>query len=61
MERKDVRGFALGQARKEINAKLTSNYTVINVEEREGDNKHIIAVNCPYNYSLIVSDRGLGK
>ena len=59
MERKDVKGFALGQARKEINDKLTSNYTVINVEKWKG--KHIIAVNCPYNYSLIVGDRGLGK
>lgn len=36
MERKDVKGFALGQARKEINDKLTANYTVINVEESEG-------------------------
>ena len=33
--------------KKKINAKLTSNYTVINVEGKD-KKKHIIAVNCPY-------------
>ena len=47
MERKDVKGFALGQARKEINDKLTSNYTVINVEKKK--KKHIVVVNYLYN------------
>ena len=42
------------QQGRKINVKLTSNYMVINVE-RKDKKKHIIAVNCPYNYSLIPS------
>ena len=38
--------YACGKEEKKF-AKLTSNYTVINVEK--GKKKHIIAVNLPYN------------